>query len=93
MRQNKQYHLLKSMFVVGVAALSLAFSPFSFGWNSTGHMTVGNLADQLIKGRTAEAHVKSILGTDGTLKEASIWPDCAKSIQPNQDFKYIPDKR
>jgi hypothetical protein len=57
-------------------------------------MAVGHLADELIPANsTAKAKIAAILGTGGTLRDAAIWPDCAKYIQPKQGFEYLPDKR
>ena len=75
-----------------VAGLLLASVAWSFG--SEGHMAVGNLADKLIEGTAAADQVKAILGPDETLKQASIWPDCARGVtKKNGQFVYAPDPK
>jgi len=49
----------------------------SFGWGSEGHQTIGAMADKLIAGTAAAAHVHELLG-DETLSTASIWADQVK---------------
>jgi hypothetical protein len=56
-------------------------------WGSQGHQTIGAIADQLLRGTRAAIEVKAILG-DLTLKDASVWADCAKGIDPHQNFTY-----
>jgi hypothetical protein len=57
-------------------------------------MAVGHLADELLPAKShAKAKVVEILGPGGSLRDAAIWPDCAKYIQPKQGFEYLPDKR
>jgi hypothetical protein len=79
--------------IIGLAcALLVSRAAYSFG--SDGHMTVGNLADKLIEGTLAADHVKAILGPNEKLREAAIWPDCARGvIQSGDEFKYSPDPK
>jgi S1/P1 Nuclease len=51
----------------------------AFSWDSTGHQTVGAIADQLITGTNAEAQVQKLLGT--SLRVSSVWADCAKGVE------------
>jgi hypothetical protein len=48
-----------------------------FGWGDEGHRTTGAIADKLIAGTTAAAHVHALLG-DETLSTASVWADQVK---------------
>jgi len=56
-------------------------------WNADGHHTVGALASKLIVGTHAATGVKSVLGKL-RLKDAAVWADCAKGIDPSNGFKY-----
>ena len=58
-------------------ALVLCLVSTAFGWGDEGHETVGAMADQLLAGTPAGAHVKALLG-DETLATASIWADAIK---------------
>lgn len=49
----------------------------AFGWGNEGHETIGAMADKLIAGTAAGAHVQALLG-DETLSTASIWADQVK---------------
>ncbi|MCX7177088.1 MAG: S1/P1 nuclease [Proteobacteria bacterium] len=76
--------------------LSIAWAAHGsvWAWGSAGHMAVGHLADQLIPDNShAKAQINAILGANGTLRDAAIWPDCAKYIQPKQGFIYKPDPK
>jgi hypothetical protein len=63
----------------------------AFGWGSSGHETVGAIADQLVVGTNAASQVKAILG-DITLSVAAGWPDCVRSVKKgsNGTFTYDP---
>ena len=51
----------------------------ALAWDSTGHQTVGAIADQLIAGTNAETQVRKILGT--SLRVSAVWADCAKGVE------------
>lgn len=57
---------------------ALAFGP-------DGHMAVGAIADELLKGTRAAKESRKILGS--TLRTASVWADCAKGVN-EKTFKY-----
>jgi hypothetical protein len=64
--------------------LVLISTPASaFGPN--GHKTVGTIADSLLAGTKAGKQARNILGSN--LRTASVWADCAKSVNP-ATFKY-----
>jgi len=70
------------------AALALALlAATAHAWGPDGHHTVGALADRLIAGTNAQAHVTALLGTL-TLEQASVWADCAKGVDPAKGFAY-----
>ena len=77
--------------------LALAFAAGDArAWSANGHQTVGAIADTLIAGSRAEREVAAILGSASghplALKDVSVWADCARSIQPTQNFAYNPGK-
>jgi hypothetical protein len=74
---------------VGLLACSIATS--AFGWTEQGHETIGAMADQLISGTEAAAHVHELLGSE-TLSTASIWADQVKG-RSNQTPEMIQFKR
>src|ERR1700679_2892738 len=49
----------------------------AFGWGDEGHRTIGAMADKLIVGTAAAAHVHELL-TNETLSVASVWADQVK---------------
>lgn len=49
----------------------------AFGWGEEGHKTIGAMADKLIAGTPAAAHVQALLG-DESLSTASVWADQVK---------------
>jgi hypothetical protein len=65
------------------------FSGQAMGWNSDGHHTVGAIADQLIAGTNASVQVKAILG-GLSLQDAAVWADCAKGVDPQNNYAYQP---
>lgn len=73
----------------GLLAASLC-SP-ALAWDGEGHQQIGAIADQLIKDTPAQAHVKAILGAKEKLRDAAIWPDCAKNVLPESRFIYKPN--
>lgn len=66
------------------ALLATAASP----WGAEGHRTVGALADRLIAGTPAQAHVRALLG-ELTLAQAAVWADCAKGVDPARGYAYV----
>lgn len=77
-------HLARTGFTrqFGVLALALAgltalLPGPAAAWSANGHEAVGGIADQLIAGTNTGKRVRAILG--GTLLNAAIWADCAKS--------------
>ena len=66
---------------------SLFQSSQASAWGSDGHHTIGAIADQLLIGTHAAVEVKAILG-NLSLQDASVWADCAKGIDPDQNFTY-----
>lgn len=56
-------------------------------WGAEGHHTVGALADRLIAGTSAQAHVRALLG-GVTLEQAAVWADCAKGVDAAHGFAY-----
>lgn len=64
--------------VAGLAIAAVAAGPAA-AWNAAGHESVGGIADQLINGTPTGKRVAAILG--GTLQNAAIWADCAKSVK------------
>jgi len=79
-----------------LAASGTVFSSPSFAWSENGHQTVGAIADILIQGTSAEAQVKTILGTAGgqqlSLQTVAVWADCVRGVHPEQGFTYDPGK-
>jgi len=81
-------HLRGRPLAIVAAALATAFAatPAS-AWGPDGHHTVGALADRLIAGTPAAAHVHELL--DGlSLRDAAVWADCAKGVDPAKDYRY-----
>src|SRR5438128_8970572 len=59
-------------------------------WGPGGHQAVGAIADRLIEGKPAAKKVKALLGTN--LQTASVWADCARSVQTvNGKWVYVKD--
>lgn len=72
--------LAHSMFGLLVSATLLAATPLpAAAWGVDGHEAVGDIADRLLAGTATGKQVKTILG--GTLKNAAIWADCARSVK------------
>lgn len=63
------------------------FAPLSYAWNPDGHHQVGGIADQLIVNTHAADEVKTLLG-GLSLRDASVWADCSKGIDPAKGFTY-----
>ena len=68
---------------------ALLVSGVAWGWDSAGHMAVGAIADALLAGTPAARHVSQILGPDEALRQAAIWPDCVKAVDPDKRFAYV----
>ena len=65
--------------VVGLLLICFTTSTVTLAWDSTGHQTVGAIADRLIAGTNAETEVQRILGT--SLRVSAVWADCAKGVE------------
>jgi hypothetical protein len=65
------------------AAILIHCQAFAFG--PDGHMAVGTIADELLKGTRAAKEARKILGSN--LRTASVWADCAKGVN-EKTFKY-----
>jgi hypothetical protein len=59
----------------------------AFAWGPDGHHAVGAIADQLIVNSHAADQVKALLG-GLSLRDAAVWADCVKGIDPAKDFTY-----
>jgi len=79
-----------------VAILGFALTFFvnqAYSYSADGHQTVGAIADELLQSKHSASYKKiiTLLGTvDGkniTLKDASVWPDCARSYYRGTDGK------
>ena len=70
-----------------LAACALLCAGTARAWGPDGHHTVGAIADRLLAGTPAAAHVRALLGTL-TLEQAAVWADCAKGVDPSRDFRY-----
>jgi len=74
-------------FCTALALMSALLSNPTFAWGPDGHHTVGAIADRLLAGSSAATEVGAIL--DGlTLQDAAVWADCAKGVDPTQDYAY-----
>jgi hypothetical protein len=62
------------------AVLGVMGCDAALAWGAPGHETVGAIADQLIVGTNAATQVKTILGADLNLSDASTWADCVKTL-------------
>jgi len=72
-----------------LAALLLGslFAGQALAFGAVGHGAIGEVALGLLKGSRAETEVRRILGTTA-VRDAAVWADCVKSIDPANDFKY-----
>jgi len=62
-------------------------TPQVYAWGPDGHHAVGAIADQLIINTHAGSEVKSLLG-ELSLRDAAVWADCAKAIDPAKNYTY-----
>jgi len=78
-----------------LAPMLLALAPHvAWGWGAAGHEAIGAVADRLLAGTRAGGEVRTILGPDETLAEASVWADCAKGVvHEGARFRYAPKDR
>ena len=60
----------------------------AYAWDSDGHHAVGAIADQLITKTHAANEVKALLGNDLSLRDAAVWADCARGIDPAKGYSY-----
>ncbi|HTO44824.1 MAG TPA: S1/P1 nuclease [Burkholderiales bacterium] len=65
--------------IIGLLLAGSMATTVALAWDSTGHQTVGAIADRLIAGTNAEAQVRNILGT--SLRASAVWADCAKGVE------------
>ncbi len=72
--------VVRMNFRVGLAVALLAGFAVTnaWGWGDEGHRAIGAMADKLIAGTPAAAHVHELLG-DETLSDASVWADQVKA--------------
>ena len=66
----------------GLLCLGLLAAGPAAAWGPGGHQAVGAVADQLIAGTPTAKKVKLLLGSN--LQTASVWADCARSVQSNK---------
>lgn len=79
--------MLRPVLRASVALLAAISATAASAWGAEGHHTIGAIADRLIAGTRAQAHVRELL--DGlTLEQAATWADCAKGVDPARDFAY-----
>ena len=72
-----------AMAVKTTLALSgLLAAGLASAWGPGGHQAIGAVADQLIAGTPTAKKVKLLLGSN--LQTASVWADCARSVQSNK---------
>lgn len=71
-----------------IAPLWVFVSVDAHAWNAVGHQVIGGIADRLIKGTSAQSHVRAIL-SDESLATASVWADCAKGVDEQGTFRYV----
>ena len=79
--------MLRRLLRVAMALSVALFAGTAAAWGPDGHRAVGALADRLIAGTHAQARVEALLG-GLTLEQAAVWADCAKGVDPSQDFAY-----
>ena len=60
----------------------------ALAWEPEAHHAVGAIADQLIIKTHAADEVKVLLG-NLSLRDAAVWADCAKGIDPDKNFTYL----
>ncbi|MEN9705632.1 MAG: hypothetical protein RLZZ393_1511 [Pseudomonadota bacterium] len=75
-----------------ILLLCLAALRPAMAWSPQGHQTVGAIADRLLVGTRAGEEVRRILG-DESLRTASLWADCLKSVTERLPQHYIANPR
>ena len=65
---------------LGLVLITLPMAHPAWAFNAVGHQTVAALAEQLIKGKPAEAKVRALLGKT-SLATVSVWADCVKGVK------------
>jgi hypothetical protein len=75
-----------------VLLCTIAAPQLSFAWSADGHQTAGAIADALLANTATERKVKAILNGQ-SLEQVSVWADCVKGVDPNQDFSYTTGRR
>jgi len=76
------FHALSTRLRAALCTGLLACALPAAAWGPHGHQTVGGIADQLIDGTPTAKKVRQILGS--SLQVASVWADCARSVESNQ---------
>lgn len=69
------------------AVLLLGGARHAMAWGPQGHQLTADIAAQLIQGSRAERELAQVLGPL-TLRDISVWADCAKGVAPRPDFRY-----
>ena len=72
-------HFARWRIALVAALLTAAAALPALAWGPYGHQTVGAIADQLIAGTPTAKKVRQVLG--GNLQMASVWADCARSVE------------
>jgi S1/P1 Nuclease len=75
-----------------LAAACLMFCAGAQAYGPDGHHTVGAIADKLLAGTHAADEVEALLG-DLSLQDAAVWADCAKGVNPAQNYAYTASGR
>jgi hypothetical protein len=77
----------KNRLTGALACLLACFCAPASAWGPAGHHTIGAIADRLIAGSNAAKHVARLLH-GGTLQDAAVWADCARAIDPAENYAY-----
>ena len=78
--------------LAALALSGLLASGPATAWGPGGHQAIGAVADQLIAGTPTAKKVKLLLGSN--LQTASVWADCARSVQSNKGvWTYVMDPK
>ena len=75
-------------FAIVISLAASLVSERAIAWGSDAHRNIGAIADRLIAGSNAAVEVDTILG-GLSLRDASVWADCAKGVDPANDYRYI----
>jgi hypothetical protein len=72
---------------LALAVSAALATPPAWAWGPDGHHSVGAIADRLLAGSHAAAQVRNLLG-GMSLRDAAVWADCAKGVDPGHDYAY-----